>query len=239
MKLGDIEKEIWLASAWQAEQEDVDRIMHRVNEYLAQGGGGGGVDPEYHAAAVAEARTLGSNEGYAAARSALTVEDLPETERGRLEDLRTSARQEGYTLGYNEGIAKGQALAAPAAMPAAVSGPMLPTGMELGALVLVDGNVWQFVGAPLLLGAQPKPPLPRRPVAQRAVTREVSVRGMSQLRPDQRKCRVCQEIKGLDTDFYRDAKGNQGRKTICKSCEVDAKAERAKRMAPDTQVVAV
>lgn len=238
VKLGDIEKEIWLASSWQVEEDEVNRIMRRVNEYLAQGGGGGGVDPGYHAAAVAEARTLGSNEGYSSARAALTVEDLPQAERERLEELRAAARSEGYTLGHNEGLAKGHALAKPMVTVPVIASP-LPKAPATGTLVQVDGEVWQYLGAPEVLSVslvQDKPPLPVRPVKARAVTRQVSVQGTSQLRPDQRKCRVCQEIKDLEADFYRDAKGQQGRKTICKSCEVTAKAERKAR---EAQVVTV
>lgn len=234
MKLGDIEKKIWLTSGWRAEQEYVDEVMSLVKAYGLQGGEGGGVDPGFHANEVAEALARGRDEGYSDGRRALTVEDLPEAERQRLEDLRTSARQEGYTLGHNEGLSQGQATAKPA-------GPVFPSHAPTGALVQVDGAVWQFLGVPLSLdgAVAAKPPLPVRPVKPRAVTRQVSVQGTSQLRPDQRKCRVCQEIKSLEGDFYRDAKGQQGRKTICKSCEVDAKAERVKRKAAEAQEVPV
>lgn len=235
MKLGDIEKEIWMTSSWRVEQDEVDRIMEKVNQYVAQGGTGGGVDPGYHADQVAEALTRGRDEGYSDGRRALTVEDLPEAERERLDELRAGARSEGYTLGYNEGMAKGQGMATPPAPTA----PALPSYAPVGTLALVDGAVWQLLGVPVALDSPAeKPPLPVRPV-KRAVTREVSVQGTSQLRPDQRKCRLCQEIKDLEADFYRDAKGNQGRKTICKDCEVVTREERNRRKALETPVVAV
>lgn len=232
VKLGDIEKTLWLASGWQAEQDFVDQVMSLVRQYGAQTGGG--VDPGFHANEVAEALARGRDEGYSDGRRALTFEDLPEAERERLEGLRTGARQEGYTLGHNEGVSKGQATPKP-------SGPVLPSTAPVGALVQVDGAVWQFLGVPLVLkeAVTSKPPLPVRPVKQRAVTRQVSVQGTSQLRPDQRKCRVCREIKSLEEDFYRDTKGQQGRKTICKGCEIDAKAERVRRKALEAQQVTV
>lgn len=234
VKLGDIEKQIWRSSGWQADQEYVDEVMTLVREYGLQGGEGGGVDPGFHANEVAEALARGREEGYSDGRRALTVEDLPERERERLEELRAGARQEGYTLGHNEGVSQGQAAAKP-------TGPALPPSLPTGALVQLGGMVWQLLGEPIPLdGYVPaKPPLPVRPVKERATTRQVSVQGTSQLRPDQRKCRVCQEIKSLEGDFYRDSKGQQGRKTICKACEVDAKAERTRRKARETQVVTV
>jgi hypothetical protein len=234
VQLGDIEKEIWLASSWQVEQDQVDRIMARVNQYVAQRGDGGGVGVDFHNAEVAAALARGRDEGYGDGRRSLTVEDLPETEQQRLDDLRTSARQEGYTLGHNEGLSQGQATAKP-------SGPVFPSPAPTGALVQVDGAVWQLLGVPLVLGdaVAAKEPLPVRPVPPRAGARQVSVQGTSQLRPDQRKCRVCGEIKSLEGDFYRDAKGQQGRKTICKDCEVVTKADRAKRKALEAQAVPV
>lgn|SRR5574341_355524 len=232
VKLGDIEKQLWLASGWQVEQDYVDQIMALVNRYVAQGGGG--VAAEFHAAEVTAALARGRDEGYSDGRRALTFEDLPEAERQRLEDLRTSARQEGYTLGHNEGLSQGQATAKP-------SGPVFPSPAPTGALVQVDGAVWQFLGIPLVLGGAvtSKAPLPVRPARERAVTRQVSVQGTSQLRPDQRKCRVCAEIKDLEADFYRDAKGQQGRKTICKDCEVVTREERNRRKVLEAQGVPV
>ncbi len=234
VQLGDIEKKLWFGSGWRAEQGQVDEIKDLISRYVAQGGGGGGVDPGYHANEVAEALARGRDEGYGDGRRALTVEDLPEAEQQRLEDLRTSARQEGYTLGHNEGLSQGQATARP-------SGPVFPSPAPAGTLIQVDGAVWQFLGTPVALGGAvaAKPPLPVRPVTKKAATRQVSVQGTSQLRPDQRKCRVCGEIKSLEGEFYRDAKGQQGRKTICKGCEVTTREDRAKRKAAEAQAVPV
>ena len=234
VQLGDIEKKLWFGSGWRAEQNEVDEILDLVRQYVAQGGGGGGVDPEYHARQVADALARGRDEGYGDGRRALTVEDLPEAERQRLEDLRTVARQEGYTLGHNEGLSQGQAAAKP-------SGPVFPSSIPTGTLVQLGGMVWQLLGSPISLDDRvpAKPPLPVRPVQQKATARQVSVQGTSQLRPDQRKCRVCGEIKALEADFYRDAKGQQGRKTICKGCEVTTREDRAKRKAAEAQAVPV
>jgi len=228
LTLGDIEKKLWRVSGWTANAEStedragVDEIMALVDQYTGQGGGG--LDPGLHAGDV-EAARIG---GYAEGRAALTVEDLPEAERQRLEALRTAARSEGYTLGFNEGVSQDRA---PVREEPATPPPgfiELPEGVT-GALVQApDGAVWGCVGTPQQVGAAMVAEAKEQPKRQ-PVTRKVSVQGTSQLTPGQRKCRVCQVIKDLETEFYRDAKGNQGRKTQCKDCESTAKADRTAR----------
>jgi hypothetical protein len=222
LTLGDIEKKLWRVSGWTAEQDGVDEVMVIVDEYVRQGGGG--LDPKLHAGDVEAAKA----EGYTAGRAALTVEDLPEAERQRLDALRSAARSEGYTLGFNEGVSQDRAPVReefPVAPPGFVE---LPEGTTGALIQAPDGSVWGCMGTPQQVGAAMVAEAKAQP-KRAPVTRKVSVAGTSQLTPGQRKCRVCGEIKDLETEFYRDAKGNQGRKTQCSKCESVAKAERKAR----------
>ena len=230
LTLGDIEKKLWRVSGWAADQEStedragVDEIMALIDQYVTQGGGG--LDPGLHARDVEAAKSL----GYTLGRAALTVEDLPEAERQRLEALRTAARSEGYTLGFNEGVSQDRAPVAQHAESSLHTLSGLADGLTWGALVQApDGAVWVYMGKPQQTAADVTAKEVKAQPVRQPVTRNISVQGTSQLTPGQRKCRVCQVIKDLETEFYRDAKGNQGRKTQCKDCESTAKAERTAR----------
>lgn len=160
-----------------------------------------------HHAKMDLAYTRGRSEGYADARKALVFDDLPEEERQRVDSLRTQAHQAGYVRGYNEGIAK--------APRTAVAGrEYLPADVKPGAVVqAAGGGVWLHIGIPEQLARESTP----RP--ERAAVTTVTAQSLSSVAPDKRKCRVCDQIKDLETEFYRDSRGRQGRKTLCKTCD--------------------
>lgn len=160
-----------------------------------------------HHAEVDQAYTRGCKEGYANARKTLVFDDLPETERRRIDGLRIQADQAGYVRGYNEGIMK--------APRTAVAGrEYLPADVKPGAVVqAAGGGVWLHIGIPEQLARESTP----RP--ERAAVTTVTAQSLSSVAPDKRKCRVCDQIKDLETEFYRDPRGRQGRKTLCKTCD--------------------
>lgn len=157
----------------------------------------------------------GRREGYADGRKNLVFDDLPEEERRRIEGLRVQADQAGYVRGYNEGVAKGKLHAASVAGREYLPADAVPGSVLQGA----DGGVWIHIGAPKQLPRESTPRVERPPVTV------VTAQSLGSVAPDKRKCRACQEIKDLETEFYRDSRGQQGRKTICKACDEKRKRE--------------
>lgn len=202
----DVERALWIQSAWAIEQTDVDRIMSVVRAYAAETSGVPvGVSQDELKRQTHDAFEAGSQQGEQRAR---------EAHDGELAAVSREMYDRGMTRGRQE----------VAERPSERPNP-LPEGLTPGECWQApDGAVWQFLGAPqrLAFGDRHRPVAPSIPQQRTATT-------AGAVDTSTRACRVCGETKPLVEGFTRDKGGKDGRRNTCRSCEAAARIAKKQR----------
>lgn len=151
----DVERALWMQSAWQIEQADVDRIMAVVRAYATGAPAGQpGVSQEELKRQTHGAFEAGVQQGEQRAK-ARHAEELAHMSREMFDRGMTRGRQE--------------AAERPPERPAS-----LPEGLTPGACWQApDGAVWQFLGVPQRVGL---PGIPQQRTASTVVDASTSTR---------------------------------------------------------------
>lgn len=128
----DVEKALWLQSAWQIEQEDVDRIMEVVDAYAANG------QPPPPSAPVQTPPPPA------------TVLDLPLAERKRLLDRENRVAAEEFERGRLAGLlqADEERSREAAVRPSAALNPLPASSGPGKTYKAADGTLWLALGVP-------------------------------------------------------------------------------------------
>lgn len=124
----DVEKTLWMLSAWQVEQTDVDAVMAKVDAY-------------------AEAAT-GTGSGPV---RVMTFDDLPEDERKRIAEQARRELDEAKAYAYLAGHDAAMAERA-AERPSAGVNHLPATGEPGRAYEAADGTLWLCLGAAQKMG---------------------------------------------------------------------------------------
>lgn len=199
----DIEKMLWMQSGWQIEQEQVDAILAKVDQYAAGNGSVLHVDAATFET-VQRAATFGDlpeDEQRQWQRKAL-VRMLDAIRRGQelgrqdLERAVERARADGYQAGL--AVERAESPESPSAGSERAAVEIAP-GQAVQA---EDGTLWLHLGAHQLLTAP-------------TVGRDVHTR----------MCRICMKIQDIGA-YRKEAKSPGGYRTACTPCENSGRSGR-------------